>query len=140
MLNVHSEGVVPKNKLNRHTVNLRITSNIGKRFSTDAKVTYIHQDIAGKPGVGGGSATINIDRIPRTVRLEDVKNYESVDANTGAIKPNYWYVSPFYGNPYWTVYNTRSDERSRPDYRVGFRKVPDHRLAGCKSSCFTGPE
>ena len=30
---------------------------------------------------------------------------------TGAMKPNYWYVSPFYGNPYWTVYNTRSDER-----------------------------
>ena len=79
--NVYSEGVVPENKLNRHTVNLRITSNIGKRFSTDAKVTYIHQDIASKPGVGGGSATINIYRIPRTIRLEDVKNYETVDAN-----------------------------------------------------------
>ncbi len=108
---LHSEGVVPENVLNRHTVNLRISSNIGKRFSTDAKVTYIHQDIAGKPGVGGGSATINIDRIPRTVRLEDVKNYETIDPTTGEIKPNYWYVSPFYGNPYWTVHNTRSDER-----------------------------
>ena len=108
---LHSDGVVPENVLNRHTVNLRFTSNIGKRFSTDAKVTYIHQEISGKPGVGGGSATINIDRIPRTVRLEDVKNYESVDPTTGEIKPNYWYVSPFYGNPYWTVHNTRSDER-----------------------------
>jgi len=108
--NVYSEGIVPENNLKRHTLNLRVTSNIGKRFSTDAKVTYVHHDITGKPGVGGGSASINIYRIPRTVRIEDVKNYESVDA-TGAMAPNYWYVSPFYGNPYWTVYNTGSDER-----------------------------
>ena len=108
--NVYSEGIVPENNLKRHTVNLRITSNIGKRISTDAKVTYVHHDITGKPGVGGGSHAINIYRIPRTVRLEDVKNYESVDA-TGAMAPNYWYVSPFYGNPYWTVYNTGSSER-----------------------------
>ena len=107
--NVYSEGLVPENKLNRHTVNLRINSNFGKRFSTDAKVTFVHQDISHKPDVGGG-ASMNIYRIPRTIRLEDVKNYESVDA-TGAMKPNFWYVDPFYGNPYWYVYNTRSDER-----------------------------
>jgi TonB-linked SusC/RagA family outer membrane protein len=108
--NVYSEGIVPQNDLKRHTVNLRVTSKLGERFSTDAKVTYVHHDIHGKPGVGGGSASINIYRIPRTVRLDDVKNYESVD-ETGAMTPNYWYVSPFYGNPYWTVYNTGSDER-----------------------------
>ncbi|MBL7696818.1 MAG: SusC/RagA family TonB-linked outer membrane protein [Chitinophagaceae bacterium] len=108
--NVYSEGIVPENNLKRHTINLRITSNIGKRFSTDAKVTYVHHDIEKKPGVGGGSASINIYRIPRTVRLEDVKNYESPDAS-GAMAPNYWYVSPFYGNPYWTIYNTGADER-----------------------------
>src|SRR4029078_10798157 len=82
---LHSEGIVPENVLNRHTVNLRVSSNIGKRFSTDAKVTYIHQELAGKPGVGGGSAPINIYRIPRSVRLEDVKNFESIDPNTGEI-------------------------------------------------------
>jgi TonB-linked SusC/RagA family outer membrane protein len=107
--NVYSEGLVPLNKLNRHTVNLRVNSNLGKRFSTDAKVTFVHQDIAHKADFGGG-ASLNIYRIPRTIRLEDVKNYESVDA-TGAIKPNFWYVDPFYGNPYWYVNNTRSDER-----------------------------
>jgi TonB-linked SusC/RagA family outer membrane protein len=107
--NVYSEGLVPLNKLNRHTVNLRINSKLGKRFSTDAKVTFVHQDISHKPDVAGG-ASMNIYRIPRSIRLEDVKNYESVDA-TGAIKPNFWYVDPFYGNPYWYVYNTRSDER-----------------------------
>lgn len=108
--NVYSQGIVPENQLDRNTFNLRITNNIGKRFSTDAKVTYVHQNISKKPDVDGGSATINIYRIPRTIRLEDVKNYESVDS-TGAIVPNYWYVSPFYGNPYWTVYNTSADER-----------------------------
>jgi len=108
--NVYSEGIVPENNLKRNTVNLRVTSSIGKNFSLDAKATYVHHDIKGKPGVGGGSASINIYRIPRTVHLEDVKDYESVD-ETGAMTPNYWYVSPFYGNPYWTVYNTGSEER-----------------------------
>jgi TonB-linked SusC/RagA family outer membrane protein len=108
--NVYSEGLVPLNKLNRHTVNLRINSNLGKRFSTDAKVNFVHQDIAHVPDVAYG-APMNIYRIPRTIRLEDVKNYESVDA-TGATRPNFWYVDPFYGNPYWYVNNTRSDDRT----------------------------
>jgi TonB-dependent SusC/RagA subfamily outer membrane receptor len=39
------EGIIEKNDLMRHTVNLRITNQIGSRFSTDAKVTYINQDL-----------------------------------------------------------------------------------------------
>ncbi|MEO6289722.1 MAG: SusC/RagA family TonB-linked outer membrane protein [Ginsengibacter sp.] len=109
--NVYSEGVVPENNLNRHTVNLRITSKVGTRFSTDVKATFVHQDIFDKPGVvGAGSAPMNIYKIPRTVRLGDVKNYQTVDS-TGAIRPNYWYTSAMFGNPYWTVYNTHTNER-----------------------------
>jgi TonB-dependent SusC/RagA subfamily outer membrane receptor len=109
--NVYSEGLVPQNKLNRHTVNLRVTSKLGQRFSTDVKATFVHHDIFDKPGVvGTNSAPMNIYKIPRTVRLEDVKNYQRVDS-TGAIRPNYWYTSAMFGNPYWTVYNTHNDER-----------------------------
>lgn len=111
--NLYNEGIVPLNKLKRHTVNLRITSNIGKHFSTDAKVTYLHQDIFHKPG----NASLNIYRIPRTISLDDIKNYETLDA-AGIVQHNYWYVSPFYGNPYWYAHNTSSDERK--DRVTGF--------------------
>ncbi|MEP7109530.1 MAG: SusC/RagA family TonB-linked outer membrane protein [Ferruginibacter sp.] len=109
--NLYSQGIVPQNELKRHTVNLRITSKLGKHFSMDSKVTYVHQDITDKPGViGTNSAPMNIYKIPRTVRLEDVKNYKRIDS-IGNVRPNYWYTSAMFGNPYWTVYNTHAEER-----------------------------
>lgn len=112
--NNYIEGLVPQNKLNRHTVNLRITTQISKRFSTDAKVTYVRQDIFDKPAVvNAASAAMNIYKIPRTVRLEDVRNYETIN-NLGIATPNYWFSSSSFGNPYWTVYNThRNEKRNR---------------------------
>jgi TonB-dependent SusC/RagA subfamily outer membrane receptor len=41
------EGIVPRNDLARHTINLRLSNQISSKFSTDAKVTYIAQDIDG---------------------------------------------------------------------------------------------
>ena len=43
--NNYIEGIIPKNDLKRNIVNLRITNQIGNRFSTDAKITYINQNI-----------------------------------------------------------------------------------------------
>lgn len=108
--NNYYEGLVPQNRLNRHTVNLRISTQMSERFSTDAKITYLHQDIFDKPAVNNAaSAAMNIYKIPRTVRLEDVRNYETVD-NIGIATPNYWFSSSMFGNPYWTVYNTHRDD------------------------------
>ena len=39
-----TQGIVPFNDLARHNVNFRINNQISKRFSTDAKVTYVRQD------------------------------------------------------------------------------------------------
>ena len=39
------QGIQPKNDLNRHTFNLRVSNQIGKRFKTDGKITYIAQNI-----------------------------------------------------------------------------------------------
>src|SRR5205085_2572922 len=34
------QGIIPQNDLMRHTINLRISNQISKKFSTDAKITY----------------------------------------------------------------------------------------------------
>ncbi len=112
--NNYINGIVPTNNLTRHTFNARISYNITDRLSADAKVTYLLQDIYNKPGVGGdGLVAANLYRIPRSVNLDEYKNYKTI---VGAVeKPYYWTSSdPVYTNPYWTVYNGHHNEdRSR---------------------------
>ena len=113
--NTSAKGIVPTNILYRNTFNSRVTYNITDRLTTDIKVTYTLQKIHNKPGVGGdGQVAGNVFRIPRSVNLEDLKNYKMVDAS-GVETPTYWTnTDPVYMNPYWTVHNTHVDEdRSR---------------------------
>ena len=113
--NTNANGIVPTNRLLRNTFNTRITYNITDRLTADVKMTYLLQNIYNKPGVGGdGQVAGNIFRIPRSVNLDDIRNYKKVDAS-GVETPTYWTnTDPVYMNPYWTVYNTHVDEnRSR---------------------------
>jgi outer membrane receptor protein involved in Fe transport len=81
-------------------------------LSTDAKLTYIIQNVFNKPRVGEeSSVTMNLYKIPRSVDLSVYKNaYQLLDANTNLYVPNYWTTSSIYTNPYWSVYNTHRDE------------------------------
>jgi TonB-linked SusC/RagA family outer membrane protein len=112
--NQYINGIVPNNSLLRHTFNTRIGFNITDRLSADAKITYVLQDIFDKPGVGGdGLVAANLYRVPRSINLDEYKNYKTV---IGAVeKPYYWTSSnPVYTNPYWTIYNAhRNEDRSR---------------------------
>jgi TonB-linked SusC/RagA family outer membrane protein len=105
--NNSNQGLVPGNDLQRHIINLRVNNQISKKFSTDLKITYTNQVINNKIKVGEESGVVmNIYKIPRSVDLASVKNYE--DPATGA--PLYWTTSSIYTNPYWTAYNTPSVE------------------------------
>jgi TonB-linked SusC/RagA family outer membrane protein len=113
--NAIANGIVDHNNLKRHTFNARLGWNITSRLSADAKVTYVLQNIYDRPGVGGdGMVAANIYRIPRSVNLEDIKNYKIVSVS-GVERPTFWTSSdPVYMNPYWTINNTHRDEaRSR---------------------------
>ena len=114
------EGIVPRNDLKRHTVNLRITNQISSKFSTDAKITYIAQDIFNKPRTGEENApVIDIYQIPRNVPLETAKNFETVN-NLGVPVPTYWpsTLSSIYQNPYWMINRTELNEKR--DRVMGF--------------------
>lgn len=104
--NNQAAGVVPGNTLDRNTVNLRISTNLSKKFSTDAKVTYVNQILNNKLRSGEESSEVmNLYKTPRSVRNVDMQNYESA---SGA--PNYWTSSSIYMNPYWTINRTSADE------------------------------
>jgi TonB-linked SusC/RagA family outer membrane protein len=105
-------GIIPKNDLTSHTVNLRITNQISKRFSTDAKVTYINEIIKHMPRTGEENApVIDIYQIPRNVPLSDAKNYDSLN-NVGVPVATTWpsTLSSIYQNPYWMINNTTLDQ------------------------------
>jgi TonB-linked SusC/RagA family outer membrane protein len=106
------QGIVPTNDLNRHTVNLRITNQISKRFSTDAKVTYISQEIRNRPRTGEENApTIDIYQIPRNISTSDAKNSAFLD-NIGIPTPTPFpsTLSSIYQNPYWVIDRTHINE------------------------------
>lgn len=108
--NNYNQGIVPNNDLMRHTMNLRINAQVTKRFSTDAKITYVNQKIDNKPRSGEESSVImNLYKVPRSVNLDEYKNYEDASGN-----PTYWGSSGIYMNPYWTINKTfNSEKRNR---------------------------
>lgn len=106
--------------MTRHTVNLRITNQISKRFSTDAKVTYIAQDIKNRPRTGEENApVIDIYQIPRNISTAEAKNYEFLN-NVGIPTPTPFpsTLTSIYQNAYWVLNRTAINETR--DRVIGF--------------------
>ncbi|HEX5172258.1 MAG TPA: SusC/RagA family TonB-linked outer membrane protein [Cyclobacteriaceae bacterium] len=106
------QGIVPDNDLTRHTINLRLSNQISKKLSTDAKITYISQDITNRPRTGEENApVIDIYQAPRSMSLSDIKNFEYIN-NVGLPTPTPWpsTLSSIYQNPYWMINRTAIDQ------------------------------
>ncbi|HEV8508696.1 MAG TPA: SusC/RagA family TonB-linked outer membrane protein [Chitinophagaceae bacterium] len=107
-----TQGIIPFNDLARHNVNLRINNQIGSRFSTDAKVTYVRQDIKDRPRTGEeNSPTIDIYQTPRNISTDDAKQYEFSN-NVGLPTPTPFplSLSSIYQNPYWMINRTHINQ------------------------------
>lgn len=114
------EGIIQKNDLIRHTVNLRISNQVSKRFSTDAKVTYVNQDIKNRPRTGEENApVIDIYQLGRNISTADAKNYEALN-NIGIPTPTTFpsTLNSIYQNPYWVINRTAINETR--DRVIGF--------------------
>ncbi|MEX6686586.1 SusC/RagA family TonB-linked outer membrane protein [Danxiaibacter flavus] len=110
--NNNIQGIIPKNDLMRNTVTLRVSNQLGKHFSTDAKVTYINQHIMNKPRTGEENApVIDIYQIPRNVAITDAQNSETFNS-LGIPVPTAWpsTLSSIYQNPYWMINRTALNE------------------------------
>lgn len=114
------QGIIPLNDLTRHTFNFRITNQIGKRFSTDAKITYINQDIENRPRTGEENSPVsNIYNIGRSIPTSDANRYEYYN-NIGIPTPTAFpsTLSSIYQNPYWVINRTAINETR--DRIIGF--------------------
>ncbi|MEO8766099.1 MAG: SusC/RagA family TonB-linked outer membrane protein [Ginsengibacter sp.] len=114
------EGILPRNDLYRHTFNLRLTNQISKRLSTDAKVTYVLQDIKSKyPNGESLSPVMDLYLVPRNVSLDDIKHYQDLNAFGVPVPAAYPTPNPaLWENPYWIVNRTENNEKR--DRILGF--------------------
>lgn len=118
--NNYIQGIIPKNDLTRHTINFRITNQIGKRFSTDAKITYVNQDIKNRPRTGEENSPVsNIYNMARSISTSDARQYDVLN-NVGIPVPTPFpsTLSSIYQNAYWVINRTSINETR--DRLVGF--------------------
>ncbi len=114
--NTEAEGIVVGNELERHNVNLRITSDLSSKLKLDVKTNYISQKIDNAPAAGEGSIGEAVYTLPRSMPYSQYKDFEYIDA---AEQIQYNYPSPnaiggLGGNPFWLAKrNLREDERNR---------------------------
>lgn len=114
------QGIIPKNDLTRHIFDFRITNEISKRFSTDAKITYLNQKIDNRPRTGEENApVIDIYNMARNISTADASQYD-VLSNIGIPTPTPFpaTLSSIYQNPYWMINRTAINETR--DRIVGF--------------------
>ncbi|MBX3257017.1 MAG: SusC/RagA family TonB-linked outer membrane protein [Chitinophagaceae bacterium] len=122
-INNTTQGIIPNNNLVSHIVNLRITNQISKNFSTDAKVTYHRRDIKASPRAGEANTPVmDIYQIPRNVSTAMAKHYQDIN-NIGVPVPAPWpsTAAGVYANPYWEVNNDRLDKARNSI--IGFLKA-----------------
>lgn len=119
--NTSTKGIVPTNNLNSHNVNLRLTTQISKRLSIDAKVTYFKQNLENRTN-SSNNPVIRAYQIGRNIRLSDVKDYQVMDEN-GVPASAFWPSTDnlSYQNPYWTLNGNQIEENT--DRATGYLKA-----------------
>ena len=102
--NVGATGIIDNNKLKRHNLNLRVSSQLGDKLTLDTKITYLNERIDNRQQTGEAFANLqrHILRLPRNISLEQAQQFEYVDPSTGRLRQNYWNPGSNGGqNPYW---------------------------------------
>lgn len=108
-----SNGIIRNNRLDRNTLNLRVSADVLPRLTADVKLTYMSQDIKHKPRLGDQGVANEAYMMPRDLSKDSLKRFEAIDA-TGQPYPLYWTTSTIFQNPYWDVYrNTLNESRNR---------------------------
>ncbi len=93
-----TNGIIPKNQLERNNVNLRLTAKLIPKLTMDAKVTYLNQTIDHLPRLGDQGINNEIYIMPRDLSTDSLNNFEKIDPITGQPAPIYWTNSSIFLN------------------------------------------
>lgn len=117
--NTQGKGIIEHNKLSRHNINLRETSNLFHDYlKLDGSVNLIRQVVENRPPSGGFymNSLVGLYRFPRGMDISEYKNnFETYDASRNLNVQN-WHsdTQDFEQNPYWVINRILSkDKRTR---------------------------
>ncbi|MCV9927547.1 SusC/RagA family TonB-linked outer membrane protein [Flavobacterium sp. LS1R49] len=114
--NTQAEGIVGGNAMDRHNLNLRLTSKLTDKLSLDVKTNYIIQNIDNLLRTGEESIGTSVYLLPRSLPFSQYKDFEYRDA-LGQLQQNYFIdeTGAPGGNPYWSALrdDSRDDKRNR---------------------------
>ena len=121
-LNESKTGIVSTNKLISHNLNMRVTANIGNRFSVDGNFTFLCQNIKDDRRSLSRTYAILALQIPRSIPHSYAKDFEIID-DTGVPAPLYWPTNDTdtYQNPYWAL--NRGKESEKLEQTSGYFKA-----------------
>lgn len=103
----NSTGILPENRIDKQTLNLRGFSKVGKRLEVDSKFVYIHSKVENRPYLNEdpGNAVWALGIMPRNVSLNSLKE-NAVDENGYEM----WHFEKSVSNPYWVSNNTNNED------------------------------
>jgi TonB-linked SusC/RagA family outer membrane protein len=105
---MHNKGIIPNTKLERQTVNVRISADVSSNLSVDGKINYVRQRATNRPQINSYSQNpmTALNLLPRFMNLERLKTYKKEDGTMTRVNGSL--------NPYWTVNElTGFDTRDR---------------------------
>lgn len=113
--NTNGRGIVDKNRLSKHNINLRETAVLyNQRLKLDGNVNVMRQVVNNKPVSGGFymNPLVGLYRFPRGEDLSYYKdNYEKEDKERKLGVQNWHtFTEDFEQNPYWIVNRIQSKE------------------------------
>lgn len=107
-------GIVPGNRMDRNTANVRVNTNFFPKLTTDTKITFVNQKIKNRPRLGDAGTPLEAYIIPRDMKESELKEFETIDPTNGQPIRKYWTTSSIYDNPYWSTERTSvNEERNR---------------------------
>lgn len=117
--NTTARGIIDKNNLNKHTLNLRVTSAFfDNRLKLDANVNLMMQRVKNKPAIGGFymNPLQGLYSFPRGMDMTPYRDHFEVYSEKRNMPVQNWYttITDFDQNPYWLTNRVQStDKRAR---------------------------
>lgn len=113
--NTTGKGIMDKNELKKHNINLRETATMfNKRLKLDGNVNVMKQTVENKPVSGGFymNPLVGLYRFPRGENLSYYKDhFETYDEERNLNVQNWHtFTEDFEQNPYWIVNRIQSKE------------------------------
>lgn len=113
--NTTGRGIIDKNKLSRHNINLRETAAMfNKRLKLDGNVNIMKQTVNNKPVSGGFymNPLVGLYRFPRGVDMAPYRDNFEVPDEERHLNVQNWhtFTEDFEQNPYWIVNRIQSKE------------------------------